>query len=98
LSIFPLDLRAKASVTVIRKQGVKIKQPNVNHLRKPDNAMEAHAQKHAEIQALLTRIQQHYDAPSPPSPTWAAVGDLAYSAEKLRQLSDRIFGEGEYAE
>lgn len=75
-----------------------MKKPNVNHSKKSSDAMQAHAHKHAEIQALLIRIQQHYDAPPPPSPTWADVGDLAYSAEKLQQLSDRIFGEGEYAE
>ena len=55
----------------------------------------------AEIDDMLARLQtlsdEHFNA-NPDDIHWGHVGDLADMATKLREISDRAFGEGEYAE
>jgi hypothetical protein len=54
-----------------------------------------------EIDAMLARLQSlsdaHFDA-SPDEISWAHVGTLSHYRDKLREITDSAFREGEYAE
>ena len=63
-------------------------------------ALEAYMEHHAAALALVERIhgaiESHDVSPEPESINWGHVGDMAETYIALRQISDRLFGEGEY--
>lgn len=62
-------------------------------------AIDAWLARKAEIDALLARIQAHSDEHfehDPDNIDWGHVGTLADVATKLQNISDSLFGEGEY--
>ncbi len=68
-------------------------------------ALDAYMAHHAATLVLLARITEaianHDDAPveDPDTDiTWGHVGDIAETERQLRQISDRMFHEGEHAE
>ena len=69
--------------------------------RNNDKSVAAFIARKAEIDHMLTRLQalseEHFNA-DPEGIHWGHVGDLADMATKLREVTDRAFGEGEYAE
>jgi hypothetical protein len=73
-------------------------------MRRPANrqdALAAFLAHKAEIDAMLERLSALSDdhfGYSPESITWAHVGTLAHHAERLKQITDAAFKEGEYAE
>ena len=64
-------------------------------------ALAAFMARKAEIDSMLSRLQvlsdEHFNA-HPDETHWGHVGDLAAMATKLGEITDRVFGEGEYAE
>jgi len=69
--------------------------------RNNDKALDAFMARKAEIDDMLARLQvlsdEHFHA-SPDDIDWGDVGDLADMATKLREINDRAFRDGEYAE
>ena len=69
--------------------------------RNNDKALAAFLTRKAEIDTLLARLQtlsdEHFEA-SPDEIHWGHVGDLADISKNLREICDRAFQEGEYAE
>jgi len=69
--------------------------------RNNDKALSAFLTRKAEIDTMLARLQalseEHFEA-SPDEIHWGHVGDLADISKNLREISDRAFQEGEYAE
>ncbi len=69
--------------------------------RNNDKALAAFITRKAEIDEMLARLQglsdEHFNVASD-EVNWAHVGDIAWTAEQLRGITDRAFGEGEYAE
>jgi hypothetical protein len=69
--------------------------------RSNEDALAAFAQKKAEIDGMLRRLQalsdEHYNY-SPDEITWDHVGSLGYYAELLKRVTDSAFKEGEHAE
>ena len=69
--------------------------------RNNDNALAAFLTRKAEIDTMLARLQglsdEHFEA-SPDEIHWGHVGDLADISKNLREICDRAFQEGEYAE
>ncbi len=69
--------------------------------RNNDKAVAAFIARKVEIDDMLARLQalseEHFNA-SPDDIHWGHVGDLADMATKLREITDRAFGEGEHAE
>ena len=54
-----------------------------------------------EISAILARLQSAVDdhlGIAPENVNWGHVGDTAQIASQLREIRDRLFNEGEYAE
>jgi len=72
-----------------------------SRIRNNDKALAAFIARKAEIDNMLTRLQtlseEHFND-NPDDIHWGHVGDLADMATKLREIIDRAFGEGEYAE
>jgi len=66
-----------------------------------DTALTAFMARKAEIDIMLARLQalsdEHFNT-HPDNIDWGHAGDLAHMATKLREITDRAFGEGEYAE
>jgi hypothetical protein len=66
-----------------------------------EQALAAFVSKKAEIDAMLTRLQElsddHFNY-SPEEITWSHVGTLGYYAELLKRVTDSAFKEGECAE
>jgi len=66
--------------------------------RNNDKALAAFMTRKAEIDNMLARLQtlsdEHFNA-HPDNIDWGHAGDLA---AKLDEITDRAFGEGEYAE
>ena len=64
-------------------------------------AHEVFVQKKAEIDDLLTRLQQHsadhFDV-NPDAVHWGHVGNLDYMLSHLRQITDSVFKEGDHAD
>ena len=64
-------------------------------------ALEAYMEHHSAALALVERIhgaiESHDVSPDPESINWGHVGDMATTYIALRQISDRLFEEGEYA-
>ena len=69
--------------------------------RNNDKALAAFMTRKAEIDTMLARLQalsdEHFEA-SPDDIHWGHVGDLADMSKNLREICDRTFQEGEYAE
>jgi hypothetical protein len=69
--------------------------------RSNDKALAAFMTRKAEIDTMLARLQglsdEHFEA-SPDEVHWGYVGDLADILKNLREICDRAFQEGEYAE
>ncbi len=69
--------------------------------RKKQTALDAFLARKVEIDEMLARLQtlsdDHFDV-APDDINWGHVGDIGWTAEHLRELTDRAFGEGEYAE
>ncbi len=69
--------------------------------RNNDKPVATFIARKAEIDDMLTRLQtlssEHFNA-DPEDLHWGHVGDLADMATKLREITDRAFGEGEHAE
>lgn len=69
--------------------------------RRHQKALRRFAELKAEIDARLERLQgasdDHFDT-HPDDVNWGHVGDLASINDKLRELTDQIFHEGEHAE
>lgn len=69
--------------------------------RTNDKALAAFMTRKAEIDTMLARLQglsdEHFEA-SPDDIHWGHVGDLADISKNLREICDRAFQEGEYAE
>lgn len=69
--------------------------------RTNDKALAAFMTRKAEIDTMLSRLQalsdEHFEA-NPDDIHWGHVGDLADISKNLREICDRAFQEGEYAE
>ncbi len=69
--------------------------------RTNDKALTAFLTRKAEIDTMLARLQglsdEHFEA-NPDDIHWGHVGDLADISKNLREICDRAFQEGEYAE
>jgi len=69
--------------------------------RNNDKALAAFMTRKAEIDTMLARLQalsdEHFEA-NPDEIHWGHVGDLADISKNLREICDRAFQEGEYAE
>ena len=64
-------------------------------------ALAAFIGKKAEIDEMLARLQalsdDHFGF-DPEAVNWGAVGSLDHVASDIREITDFLFGEGEYAE
>jgi hypothetical protein len=63
-------------------------------------ALEAYEEHQARIQGLIKQISagiEAHDKKCHPRHNWGHVGDLASIEETLRDISDRLHSEGEYA-
>jgi hypothetical protein len=70
------------------------------NIRSNDDALAAFVQKKAEIDAMLTRIQELSDEHfgiAPDEVAWGHVGSLEHHAELLKRMTDMAFSEGEHA-
>ncbi len=69
--------------------------------RTNDKALAAFFTRKAEIDTMLARLKglsdDHFEA-NPDEIHWGHVGDLADISKNLREICDRAFQEGEYAE
>ncbi len=69
--------------------------------RNNDKALAAFLTRKAEVDTMLSRLQalsdEHFEA-NPDEIHWGHVGDLADISKNLREICDRAFQEGEYAE
>ncbi len=67
---------------------------------KKRTALDSFITKKLEIDTMLARLQElsddHFNI-SPDDVTWAHVGDLEHYAGLLKELTDLVFNEGEYA-
>lgn len=64
-------------------------------------ALSAFIAKKAEIDEMLSRLQGLSDAHfnfDPDAVNWGSVGSISSVASDLREITDFLFGEGEYAE
>ena len=63
-------------------------------------AVEAFMATKAEIDTMLDRLAElsadHFDA-HPDAINWGHVGTLGFYRDKLREITDSAFGEGDYA-
>jgi hypothetical protein len=65
-----------------------------------EDALAAFAQRKAEIDAMLGRLQSLSDdhfGVAPDEVTWGHVGTLGYYAELLKRVTDSAFHESEHA-
>ncbi len=69
--------------------------------KKKQTALDAFIARKAEIDDMLARLQalsdEHFNV-APDEVNWAHVGAIGWTAEQLRGITDRAFGEGEYVE
>jgi len=69
--------------------------------RNNDKPLAAFIARKAEIDDMLARLQglseEHFNA-NPDDIHWGHISDLADMTKNLREITDRAFGEGEYAE
>ncbi len=63
-------------------------------------ALAAFSAKKAELDAMLARLSafsdEHFGL-APEEVNWGDVGSLSDWTQKIREVSDRVFREGEYA-
>jgi len=68
--------------------------------RNTATALDAFIAKKAEIDTMLERIKvlsdDHFDT-SPDEINWGHVGSLSHYRDKLREITDMAFREGEHA-
>ena len=68
--------------------------------RSNDKALAAFMARKAEIDTMLARLQalsdEHFEA-NPEDINWGDVGTLVNIATKLREITDGVFSEGEFA-
>ena len=63
-----------------------------------ETAAEAYTRHHTEATALATRIADALVNDAWPSAlNWGHVGDITEAERQLREIADRMFGEGEHA-
>ena len=77
-------------------------EPRAEKARKnQEAALAAFASRKAEIDEMLARLQalsdDHFGF-DPEAVNWGAVGSLDHVASDLKDITDFLFGEGEYAE
>ena len=75
-----------------------MKLPKPHH---QDAALDTFIGNLAEITAILARLQSAVEdhlGIAPENVNWGHVGDTAQIASQLREIRDRLFNEGEYAE
>lgn len=68
--------------------------------KKKEKALDSFIQHKANIDALLARLQSASDDhffSNPDRLNWGDVGTIDAIEEKLQQISDMVFKEGEYA-
>ncbi len=69
--------------------------------RNHDAALAAFIGKKAEVDEMLARLQalsdDHFGF-DPEAVNWGAVGSIDHVASDLREITNFLFGEGEYAE
>ena len=68
--------------------------------RNNDKALAAFFAHKAEIDTMLARLQEASDNHFgffPDEVTWGHVGSLEYYRERLKQITDAVYKEGEYA-
>jgi len=69
--------------------------------RNREAALAAFTARKAEIDEMLARLQalsdDHFGF-DPEAVNWGSVGSLEHVASDLREITDFLFGEGEYAE
>jgi hypothetical protein len=69
--------------------------------RNHEAALAAFIGKKAEIDEMLARLQalsdDHFGF-DPEAVNWGSVGSIDHVASDLREITDFLFGEGEYAE
>jgi hypothetical protein len=64
-----------------------------------ETAHQAYCRNRQEIERLLCRLSTNIRSEgSMTNPDWGHVGSLAHIREKLQDISDFVFNEGEYAE
>jgi hypothetical protein len=64
-----------------------------------NNAQREYSKNKKEAQALLNKINRALlDTPAACNGDWALVGDMAHLVSELKNISDRLNGEGEYAD
>ena len=72
-----------------------------NRIRKTSpKPLEAFIAHKADIDLALARLKQQSDehfGKKPDNVTWSDVGDLTHYAQQLKELTDCVFKEGEYA-
>jgi hypothetical protein len=81
-----------------RRMSERIRKRNT---RSNERALAAFVAKKAEIDRMLTRIQQLSDdhfGYSPDEITWSHLGTLGHYAELLQRITDSAFQEGEHAD
>ena len=70
-------------------------------MTKKPTAIDVFIARKAEIDTMLKRLQafsdNHFDT-APDEVNWGDVGSLGHVAEQLKEITDFVFGEGEYAE
>lgn len=72
-------------------------------LNRPDSreaALAAFTESKAEIDAILARLTAHsadHFGVAPDEVNWGTVGALDHILAELREVSDNLFNEGEYA-
>jgi hypothetical protein len=67
---------------------------------KTRTAYDAYLAHHAAALALVERIHEaieNYDDAPADDLNWGHVGDIAETERQLREIADRLFGEGEHA-
>jgi len=75
-----------------------MKNPKPHH---QDAALDTFVGNLTEITAILARLQSAVDdhlGIAPENVNWGHVGDTAQIASQLREIRDRLYHEGEYAE
>lgn len=72
-----------------------------NNMSRKPTALDTFMARKAEIDEALARLQalsdDHFNA-HPDEINWGDAGSLGYIAEKLKELTDFAFQEGEYTE
>ncbi len=74
--------------------------PMTQPTRDTRTALDAYMAHHADVTAILERLQAHYtnhDDADGERLDWGHVGSIAHVHAELRQIADFTFSEGEHA-